>query len=98
MGHVAKECADVVVITSDNPRSEDPEKIIRDILASGVSPNTVQVDRRKAIEGAIRDLKPGDVLLVAGKGHEDYQIIGEQVSHFSDREEVIRVIREIEHA
>lgn len=81
-----------VIITSDNPRKEDPQDIINDMLA-GL--DTVEmkkvitiVDRRQAIKTACAMAQPGDVILVAGKGHEDYQIIGEVKHHFDDKEEV----------
>ncbi len=75
MGRVAESQADVVIVTSDNPRSEDPQKIIDDILEGIEQPEKcqVEVDRRKAIEQAVKQAKPGDVILVAGKGHEMYQ-------------------------
>lgn len=84
----ALEGADHIVVTSDNPRTEDPEAIIGDILA-GVGQTeksriSVEVDRRKAIEKAISMAKNDDVVLIAGKGHEDYQIIGTQKLPFSD--------------
>ncbi|MBI4126919.1 MAG: UDP-N-acetylmuramoyl-L-alanyl-D-glutamate--2,6-diaminopimelate ligase [Deltaproteobacteria bacterium] len=91
MGETAAELADVVVVTSDNPRSESAEAIIAEILP-GVKKKTssVQVipDRREAIRWAVNESRPGDVLVVAGKGHEDYQIIGNQRNHFDDREEL----------
>lgn len=87
MGRVASELSDYVFITSDNPRTEEPEAIIQDILV-GVKTDAKQVivDRREAIFEAVKLLKPGDVLLVAGKGHEDYQILGTEKIHFDDRE------------
>ena len=85
MGRAAIE-ADLSVLTSDNPRSEDPEAIIRDVMAgiegSGV---VVEVDRRRAIEHAIRAAAPGDVVLILGKGHETGQEIGERVLPFDDK-------------
>lgn len=77
MGRVAEAQADVVIVTSDNPRSEDPQKIIDDILEGIEHPQQCQVivDRRKAIEQAVKQAQPGDVILVAGKGHEMYQIV-----------------------
>lgn len=80
--------ADLVIVTSDNPRSEDPLDIIEDIkpgLNSG-SESIIEPDRRKAIEAALSLCTEGDVLVVAGKGHENYQIVGSQKSHFDDRE------------
>jgi len=82
-----------VVITSDNPRKEDPTAIIRDIL-SGISLDVtpkVFIDRREAIEYAIKTARKGDLVVIAGKGHEDYQIFADKTIHFDDRE----VAREI---
>ncbi len=97
MGKIASELSDVVILTSDNPRSEDPYKIIADI-AEGVKHNSghiQEVDRRNAINKATQLANDGDVILIAGKGHEDYQIIGNQKNHFSDREVVEQIIRQI---
>lgn len=85
MGAVASELADVVVVTSDNPRSEDPMAIIEDILQGVEGDALVEPDRRRAIRLALEDRQPGDVVLIAGKGHEDYQIIGDEIFPFSDR-------------
>ncbi|HVN24383.1 MAG TPA: UDP-N-acetylmuramoyl-L-alanyl-D-glutamate--2,6-diaminopimelate ligase [Syntrophorhabdales bacterium] len=87
MGRITSDLADFAIITSDNPRSEDPIKIIADIQ-QGFGNNSYRVieNRREAIGEAIRSTTTNDVLLVAGKGHEDYQIIGTQTFHFSDRE------------
>jgi UDP-N-acetylmuramoyl-L-alanyl-D-glutamate--2,6-diaminopimelate ligase len=90
MGEIAERLADHVVLTSDNPRSEDPERII-DEIASGLAGKTgVEriADRRSAIEQALRRSGPGDLVLIAGKGHEDYQIIGTERRHFNDAEVV----------
>lgn len=94
MGRVAEELADVVVVTSDNPRTEDPKAIVEDIRAglSGCRETHIEVDRAKAIELAIRASGEDDVVLIAGKGHEDYQIIGEERRHFDDRVEARRVL------
>lgn len=93
MGEVAVKIADKVIITSDNPRTEDPEQIILDIL-SGIpmeKRKKVQIleDRKEAINTALRDAIEGEIIIIAGKGHEDYQIIGTSKIHFSDIEEVI---------
>lgn len=89
MAEIAERLSDEVVITSDNPRTEDPNQIIRDIQA-GLSKNQnhvqVEVDRDRAIQKAIAMAKGNDVVLIAGKGHEDYQIIGAEKKHFSDVE------------
>jgi UDP-N-acetylmuramoyl-L-alanyl-D-glutamate--2,6-diaminopimelate ligase len=99
-GKVSADLADYSVITSDNPRSEDPLKIIAAIetahRAAGGKHFTVEPDRRKAIGIAIRMAKPGDVICLAGKGHETGQIIGNQVIPFDDREEAGVVLRELE--
>ncbi len=90
MGHIAVEKSDYVIFTSDNPRTEDPNQIIEDIL-KGVHQNNyeVEIDRRKAIEKGLQKLKDNDLLLILGKGHETYQIIGTEKIHFSDYEEVM---------
>jgi UDP-N-acetylmuramoyl-L-alanyl-D-glutamate--2,6-diaminopimelate ligase len=92
MGEVARRLADCVVVSSDNPRSEDPQKIIEDILSAGMRPDIVEVDRALAIEAAVIAAQPGDVILIAGKGHEDYQIIGTQKLHFSDVEQAKKAL------
>jgi UDP-N-acetylmuramoyl-L-alanyl-D-glutamate--2,6-diaminopimelate ligase len=90
MARVAEEMADVVFVTSDNPRTEQPDDIIKDIMAgfteSGRKRITVEPDRKRAIELALAGAGDSDVVLIAGKGHEDYQIIGTTKHHFSDRE------------
>lgn len=81
--------ADYAIVTSDNPRSEDPQAIIADIvsgMSSGSGRYEVVPDRREAIARAIACAQPGDSILIAGKGHEDYQILGSQTIHFDDRE------------
>ncbi len=89
MGRIAANLADVVYVTSDNPRTEDPQRILDDIL-EGI-PNSVQPivmsDRAAAIHAAIHAAQPGDGVLIAGKGHEDYQILGTEKIHFDDREQ-----------
>ncbi len=90
MGAIAEEYADKVIVTSDNPRSEDPQQIITDILAGFRSVNDVIVepDRELAIKEAYKIAQPNDVVLVAGKGHENYQILADETIHFDDREKV----------
>ncbi|MEB3177670.1 MAG: UDP-N-acetylmuramoyl-L-alanyl-D-glutamate--2,6-diaminopimelate ligase [Nostocaceae cyanobacterium] len=89
MGKIAAELSDLAVVTSDNPRTEDPERILQDIL-EGI-PQTVDplviCDRATAIKSAILQAQPGDGVLIAGKGHEDYQILGTEKIHFDDREQ-----------
>ncbi|MGV3526968.1 MAG: UDP-N-acetylmuramoyl-L-alanyl-D-glutamate--2,6-diaminopimelate ligase [Candidatus Sericytochromatia bacterium] len=89
MGAVAERLADRVIVTSDNPRSENPDTIIQSILSGLQSPYqaAVEPDRRQAIALALAEAQPGDVVLLAGKGHETYQLIGDQTLHFDDREE-----------
>ncbi len=85
MGQVAARLADRIYVTNDNPRSEDPATIAREIVAGiGTKRHVVELDRRCAIERAVRDASEGDVVLVAGKGHEAYQIIGERRLPFDD--------------
>lgn len=87
MGAVASRVADLTIVTSDNPRSEDPEAIINDILA-GVRPDAAverRPRRRAAIERALRLARPGDIVLIAGKGHETYQLVGRKRLDFDDR-------------
>lgn len=98
MARIAAQYADMVVITSDNPRSEDPKQIIDDMIAgldeAGVREETYMtiMDRRDAIRETIKRAQPGDVVLIAGKGHETYQIIGDQTIHFDDKEEAYQAI------
>lgn len=94
MGKIAAELADSVIVTSDNPRTEAKEAIIEDILAGiprGVNPRVIS-DRALAIQTAIQTAKSGDGVLIAGKGHEDYQILGTQKIHFDDREEARKAL------
>ncbi len=89
MGEIAARLSDRVYVTSDNPRTEEPPRILQEILAgipASVKP-VVEVDRRRAIQQAIQAARPGDGVVVAGKGHEDYQILGTTKIHFDDREE-----------
>ncbi len=93
MGREAARLSDRVILTNDNPRTEDPERILQEILPGieegGMTPGkecVVEPDRKKAIELAIATAKPGEVILIAGKGHEDYQILGTEKVHFDDRE------------
>jgi UDP-N-acetylmuramoyl-L-alanyl-D-glutamate--2,6-diaminopimelate ligase len=97
MARTAVRLADVVYVTSDNPRTENPQSIIDEIMSgipadSGKTVN-VEIDRRKAIEMVLSDAGPDDVVLLAGKGHENYQIIGTVKHHFDDVEEAERAIK-----
>ncbi len=94
MGQIASLLSDAVIVTSDNPRSESPEAIISEVVA-GIPANALQKvaikpDRSRAIAMALNQSEPGDVVLIAGKGHERVQIIGHERHHFDDREEVLR--------
>jgi UDP-N-acetylmuramoyl-L-alanyl-D-glutamate--2,6-diaminopimelate ligase len=93
MGAIAEELADQIIVTDDNPRSEDPQAITRDIVA-GMKSQTVRVihDRGEAIATALREAQALDLVLIAGKGHEDYQIYGETRRSFSDRSEALRYL------
>ncbi len=98
MGIAAAEASDFVVITSDNPRSEDPLAIINDAMV-GVrkfdTPNVAEPDREKAIRIALAEAKPGDIVILAGKGHEPYQVLRDRTIAFDDREAARRVLREM---
>jgi UDP-N-acetylmuramoyl-L-alanyl-D-glutamate--2,6-diaminopimelate ligase len=89
MGEAAASLSEVVIATSDNPRNEDPEAILRDVeegLRSSGRPYHKIVDRREAIRRAVAEARAGDIVVIAGKGHEDYQIVGTERRHFDDRE------------
>jgi UDP-N-acetylmuramoyl-L-alanyl-D-glutamate--2,6-diaminopimelate ligase len=91
MAAIAVEKSHTAIFTSDNPRTEDPEAILRDMEAGVVGHNNFLTitDRAQAIRTALRMAERGDVVLVAGKGHEDYQIIGKERHHFSDQEHIL---------
>jgi UDP-N-acetylmuramoyl-L-alanyl-D-glutamate--2,6-diaminopimelate ligase len=96
MARVAEKFADCIYVTSDNPRTENPQAILDEII-DGFTPEVsrprfVEIDRRVAIEKILQDSQPGDVVLIAGKGHENYQIIGSTKHHFDDVEECQRVL------
>jgi UDP-N-acetylmuramoyl-L-alanyl-D-glutamate--2,6-diaminopimelate ligase len=93
MGAVADELADQIIVTDDNPRSEDPERIVR-AIAEGIKsrPSRVIHDRGAAIAAALNGAGAADIVLIAGKGHEDYQIYGATRRKFSDREEALKVL------
>ncbi|MBR0063470.1 MAG: UDP-N-acetylmuramoyl-L-alanyl-D-glutamate--2,6-diaminopimelate ligase, partial [Oscillospiraceae bacterium] len=99
MGAIAAKLADLVVVTSDNPRTEEPMSIINAILEGmkgTKTPVKVIENRREAIRAALKLAQPNDIVLLAGKGHEDYQIIGKEKNHFDERE-VVRDILEGEN-
>ena len=95
MAAIAAELSDAVVVTSDNPRTEDPEQILMDVVQGLPSDaeRVVEADRAVAIAQAIAASEPGDLVLIAGKGHEDYQILGTEKVHFDDREEAEKALR-----
>ncbi len=113
MGRVAAESSDLVILTSDNPRSENPYEILKQIAEgveeagarffepgtasrlNGRAEYTVVEDRREAIGLAVRTMGPEDTVLIAGKGHENYQLVGDKRLHLDDREEAVRALREV---
>ncbi|MFQ5656695.1 MAG: UDP-N-acetylmuramoyl-L-alanyl-D-glutamate--2,6-diaminopimelate ligase [Candidatus Methylomirabilales bacterium] len=101
MGEVAARLADRVFLTSDNPRSEAPEAILKEIevgvtrVRGAAERTTVLVDRREAIEGALREARPGEIVLIAGKGHETTQTVGQNVIPFDDREVARQILRQL---
>jgi UDP-N-acetylmuramoyl-L-alanyl-D-glutamate--2,6-diaminopimelate ligase len=93
MGAVVARHADYAYVTSDNPRTEDPRAIVEEILPGlRNAPHAVEIDRRRAIAAAIHDARPGDVVFIAGKGHEKYQIVGTEVLPFDDAAEARRAL------
>ncbi len=100
MGAAAAELSDYLVVTSDNPRTEEPEAIIRDImegLQSTSTPYTVIPNRVEAIRWAIANAHPGDTILLAGKGHETYQILKDKTIHLDEREIVAEALQSLPH-
>jgi UDP-N-acetylmuramoyl-L-alanyl-D-glutamate--2,6-diaminopimelate ligase len=98
MGLAAGEGSDFVVLTSDNPRSEDPLAIIHDALLGlkrSSTPHLIEGDRERAIRAAIKSAEPGDIVILAGKGHETYQILKDGPIPFDDREVARRILREL---
>jgi UDP-N-acetylmuramoyl-L-alanyl-D-glutamate--2,6-diaminopimelate ligase len=93
MGNVAVRLADVVLVTSDNPRSEEPLAIIEDILQGAGTGVEIDPDRRSAIRRAVALASPGDVVVIAGKGHEQGQEIGGETLPFDDREVAREALR-----
>ena len=96
MGRIAARFSDEVVVTDDNPRTEDPAAIVADILEGlrgGSTPFEVVADRGEAIRRAVEGASAGEIVVIAGKGHEDYQIVGDERRHFSDVEEARRALR-----
>ncbi len=96
MGKVGSNLSDIAIITSDNPRTEDPKLIIKDVLEGIERDNYIVVEgRRDAIRKAMEIAKENDVIVVAGKGHEDYQILKDKTIHFDEREVIEELIKEI---
>jgi UDP-N-acetylmuramoyl-L-alanyl-D-glutamate--2,6-diaminopimelate ligase len=97
MAHTAEKLADAIYVTSDNPRTESPKNILDEVVAglsdSARADAVVAVDRREAIDRILIDAEPGDVVLIAGKGHENYQIVGTEKRHFDDVEEASRALK-----
>jgi UDP-N-acetylmuramoyl-L-alanyl-D-glutamate--2,6-diaminopimelate ligase len=92
MGEIAVRLADVAIATSDNPRTENPDRILDDVEAGmSAAPHHREVDRRKAIALALSLARPGDTVLLAGKGHETYQVVGTEKQPFDERD----VVREV---
>ena len=97
MGKIAGDLADYVFVTTDNPRTEDPDEIMKQIEKgmAGCERYIVEPDRKRAIQMAVSQAKEGDIVLIAGKGHEDYQIIGKEKTYFSDTEVALAILGEI---
>ena len=97
MGQIAADICDSVIITSDNPRTEDPMDIIRDIEKGVLNKSnySIMLQRQDAVKEALEAAKDGDIVVIAGKGHEDYQIIGDRVTHFDDREVARGILKEL---
>ena len=95
MGRVASELADLVVVTSDNPRSEEPEAIIDEILSGVTGEVEVELDRRRAIARALEQAREGDVVVIAGKGHEQGQELADRTIPFDDREVARETLRRL---
>ena len=96
MGRIAQELSDVCIVTSDNPRSEDPDAIIQDILAGMERDDAhivVEPDRTAAIGRALSLARAGDIVLLAGKGHETYQILNTGKIHFDEREKIREILK-----
>jgi UDP-N-acetylmuramoyl-L-alanyl-D-glutamate--2,6-diaminopimelate ligase len=99
MGGIASELADIVYITSDNPRTENPAAIIKDIVKGISDKKHCQVieDRAQAVKTAITQSDNGDIVVIAGKGHEDYQIVGNVKKFFSDLEVAKSILSKLGH-
>ena len=97
MARTAEKFADAIYVTSDNPRTERPQSILDEVVAGlsdvGRAKAVVEIDRRDAIHRVLRDAEHGDIVLIAGKGHENYQIIGTEKRHFDDVEEASKALK-----
>ena len=96
MGEIASKYADHVILTNDNPRTESPSKIIADIQKKIKGRVTIEFDRAQAIKMAIRSAEKTDTVLISGKGHENYQLIGEKQIFFSDKLQAETILGELE--
>lgn len=95
MAQIGVDNSDLTIFTADNPRTEDQEIIFKDMKDGLRGENYTQIDNRKeAIHYAVKHAKKGDIILIAGKGHEDYQIIGKEKFHFDDREVAREALKE----
>ena len=95
MGNLVLSLSDKTIFTNDNPRDEDPNQIINDLLKEKINNNyIIELDRKKAINKGINMLTNNDILLILGKGHENYQIIGNNKTHFNDKETVLKITKE----
>ena len=93
MGDLVLSLSDNVIFTNDNPRDENPNQIINDLIEDKINNNyIIELNRKKAIIKGFKLLKNNDILLILGKGHENYQIIGNEKIHFSDKEEVLNLL------
>ena len=94
MASIGERLADVVILTDDNPRSESPSAIVKDMLAGMASPENaiVEHDRYNALAHALKHSSGDDIILLAGKGHEDYQVLANETVHYSDRESAQRLL------
>ena len=93
MGNLVLSLSDLTIFTNDNPRDEDPKQIINDLLKEKINNNyEIELDRKEAINKGISLLTDNDILMILGKGHEDYQIIGNTKTYFNDKETVLELL------
>ena len=96
MGKIGTDLSDIAVITSDNPRTEEPMQIINEITKGIEKDNYIVVEnRREAIKKAMEIAEKDDVIVVAGKGHEDYQVLKDKTIHFDEREIIAEIVKEL---